>query len=159
MKGSEEVASDAFSAGATDYIQKEAGTDQFTLLANRLVNYVERRRAQQERQRQPEIIENSKETISIIDEAGQFTYLNQACADLYGYTKDALVGRDWRTLYTDSVASELGTEALPQVRNTGTWSGITTGRRQDGSTVLEEQTLGESSTGELIRTVQDITDQ
>jgi PAS domain S-box-containing protein len=46
-KGSEEVASDAISAGATDYLQKGTGTDQYELLANRIQNAVEQFRAQQ----------------------------------------------------------------------------------------------------------------
>jgi len=41
-KGSEEVASDAVSAGVTDYLQKEAGVDQYTVLANRVVNATEK---------------------------------------------------------------------------------------------------------------------
>ncbi len=40
-RGSEEVASDAISAGVTDYLQKETGTEQYTLLANRIQNAVE----------------------------------------------------------------------------------------------------------------------
>ena len=39
-KGSEEVASDALSAGATDYLQKESGTGQYELLGNRIRNAV-----------------------------------------------------------------------------------------------------------------------
>jgi PAS domain S-box-containing protein len=46
-KGSEEVASNALSAGATDYLQKGSGTDQYKLLANRIQNAVEQSRAQQ----------------------------------------------------------------------------------------------------------------
>lgn len=46
-KGCEEVASDAVSAGATDYLQKESGTDQYTILANRIRNAVEQYRASQ----------------------------------------------------------------------------------------------------------------
>jgi CheY-like chemotaxis protein len=46
-KGSEEVASDALSAGATDYLQKEVGTEQYEILANRVLNAVEQYRAQQ----------------------------------------------------------------------------------------------------------------
>lgn len=45
-KGSEEVASDAISAGATDYLQKGRGTDQYTILANRVQNAVEKYRSQ-----------------------------------------------------------------------------------------------------------------
>ncbi|MFB6303946.1 MAG: GAF domain-containing protein [Haloferacaceae archaeon] len=48
-RGSEEIASEAISAGVTDYIQKGGGTDQYTVLANRVANAVEayrtRRRA------------------------------------------------------------------------------------------------------------------
>jgi len=40
-KGSEEVASDAISAGVTDYLQKGTGTSQYTVLANRISNAVE----------------------------------------------------------------------------------------------------------------------
>jgi PAS domain S-box-containing protein len=47
-KGSEEVASSAISAGASDYLQKESGTEQYEILANRVVNNVERARAQRE---------------------------------------------------------------------------------------------------------------
>lgn len=39
-KGSEEVASDAVSAGVSDYLQKESGTEQYTVLANRVINLV-----------------------------------------------------------------------------------------------------------------------
>jgi len=35
-KGSEELASDAISAGVTDYLQKRSGTEQYELLANRI---------------------------------------------------------------------------------------------------------------------------
>lgn len=44
-KGSEEVASDAISSGATDYLQKKPGTDQYKLLANRIKNAVDQYRS------------------------------------------------------------------------------------------------------------------
>ncbi|WP_425601765.1 PAS domain-containing protein [Haloplanus pelagicus] len=44
-KGSEDVASDAISAGATDYLQKGGGTDQYTVLANRIHNAVDQYRS------------------------------------------------------------------------------------------------------------------
>ncbi|MFT4882667.1 MAG: PAS domain S-box-containing protein [Natronomonas sp.] len=46
-KGSEDVASDAISAGVTDYLQKGSGTEQYELLANRVLNAVEQHRSQQ----------------------------------------------------------------------------------------------------------------
>lgn len=49
-KGSEEVASEAISAGATDYLQK-GGTERYALLANRIQNAVEQYRNRQRRAR------------------------------------------------------------------------------------------------------------
>ncbi len=45
-KGSEEIASDAISMGVSDYLQKEVGSEQYTLLANRITNLVDGARAQ-----------------------------------------------------------------------------------------------------------------
>jgi PAS domain S-box-containing protein len=50
-KGSEEIASDAVSAGATDYLQKERGTEQFTVLANRIGNAAEKYRTETDLER------------------------------------------------------------------------------------------------------------
>ena len=43
--GSEKVASDAISAGVTDYLQKESGSSQYEVLANRIENAIEQRRS------------------------------------------------------------------------------------------------------------------
>ncbi|USZ69975.1 response regulator (plasmid) [Halorussus salilacus] len=50
--GSEEIASEAISAGVTDYLQKGSGTDQFAVLANRIENAVARRRSERRATRQ-----------------------------------------------------------------------------------------------------------
>jgi PAS domain S-box-containing protein len=44
-RGSEEVASEAISAGVTDYLQKGSSSDQYELLSNRIVNSVDKARA------------------------------------------------------------------------------------------------------------------
>jgi len=44
-KGSEEIASEAISAGVTDYLQKDVGADQYAVLANRVRNAVDRDRS------------------------------------------------------------------------------------------------------------------
>jgi PAS domain S-box-containing protein len=156
-KGSEEVASEAISAGATDYLQKEAGTDQYTILANRVLNYVDTARAKSYRQRQLDAIEAAKEGISILDEDGEFIYVNEAYADLYGYEPEALVGEHWRVLYPDDAVSRVEGKILPQVREVGVWSGQTTGLRADDETFVEDHTLALTENDELVCTVRDIT--
>ncbi|MFD1633309.1 response regulator [Haloplanus ruber] len=54
-KGSEEVASEAISAGVTDYVRKRAGADGYTILANRIENAVEASRARARAIRQERI--------------------------------------------------------------------------------------------------------
>lgn len=70
-KGSEEVASDAVSAGVSDYMQKEGGTDQYTVLANRIINLVDRSRARQlaarTRRRLEELTESSTDCLWMFD--------------------------------------------------------------------------------------------
>jgi PAS domain S-box-containing protein len=59
-KGSESVASDAMAAGVTDYLQKGSETEQYELLANRIVNAVQSRRAAQEVERQQDLISRAE---------------------------------------------------------------------------------------------------
>jgi signal transduction histidine kinase/DNA-binding response OmpR family regulator len=50
--GSEQIASEAISAGVTDYLRKADGKEQFAVLANRIENAVSRRRTEQLAERQ-----------------------------------------------------------------------------------------------------------
>jgi PAS domain S-box-containing protein len=54
-KGSEAVASDAITHGATDYLQKGGGTEQYELLANRIANAVSGHRAERDASEQAQI--------------------------------------------------------------------------------------------------------
>ncbi|PHQ44001.1 HTR-like protein, partial [Halorubrum sp. C191] len=74
----------------TDYLQKKRVADQYTVLANRLRNAVERYRAEKERKRQRKAIETAQEGISILNEDGEYIYVNQAYADIYGYDPDEM---------------------------------------------------------------------
>ncbi|EMA22889.1 hybrid sensor histidine kinase/response regulator [Haloarcula amylolytica] len=158
-KGSEEIASDAISAGVTDYLQKGSGTDQYAVLANRITNAVESQRVKRERNRQLDAIETAQEGISILDEDGQFIFVNEAYADLYGYEPDEMVGEHWELLYEDTDVPHVHEEIMPTVEETGYWSGTTTGLRADGSTFTEDHVLARTDRGELVCTVRDVTDQ
>jgi len=158
-EGSEDVASEAFSAGATDYLRKEAGTDQFAVLANRVRNYAERFRAQRERQRHLDAIETAREGISILDGDGRFVYVNRAYADIYGYEQAELLGEHWELVYPKEEIRIAREEILPTVEEEGVWRGETTGLRADGTTFPEGHTVASTEAGELICTVRDKTVQ
>jgi len=59
-RGSEEVASEAISAGVTDYLQKEAGTGHYELLAKRITNAVDQYRAQKELARNEDLLASTE---------------------------------------------------------------------------------------------------
>jgi len=81
-KGSEEVASEAITAGATDYIQKGSGTERYRLLANRIQNLVEKHRSQAAVQRSEQRYHNLVDTapipILLFDTGGELVYANDA---------------------------------------------------------------------------------
>lgn len=64
-RGSEDVASEAISAGVTEYLQKDGSREQFELLANRVANVVYRRRAERRAAR----FERINEVIREVDAA------------------------------------------------------------------------------------------
>jgi PAS domain S-box-containing protein len=154
-KGSEEIAGEAISAGVTDYLQKDRGTDQYTVLANRLRNAVERHRAQRERKRQRKAIETAQEGISILNEDGEYIYVNQAYADIYEYEPEEVVGEDWDLTCPTDETTIVEDVIMPTVAKDGYWSGETTGLRADGTTFVEDHTVAQTETGEIICSVRD----
>ena len=61
-KGSEEIASEAISAGVTDYLQKETGTDHYEVLAKRIENAISQNQAEVELRQTHEKIEALHQT-------------------------------------------------------------------------------------------------
>lgn len=70
-RGSEAVASDAFSKGATDYLQKSGSKSEFELLANRIMQYVEKYELESERKR---VLKEKNRLLNRVDDA--FVSLN-----------------------------------------------------------------------------------
>ena len=62
-RGSEEIASDAVSAGVTDYFRKRRGSDQWQVLANRIENAAARYRAEEAVQRRESALRRLARTV------------------------------------------------------------------------------------------------
>jgi len=95
-KGSEEVASEAITAGVTEYLQKDGGPDQYTILANRVRNAVERRRARRERERSERrfeaVFEDPQTLVGVLDPDGTVRQVNQTALDMAGVSSDEVTG-------------------------------------------------------------------
>ncbi|MFC6865223.1 PAS domain S-box protein [Halomicroarcula sp. GCM10025817] len=157
-RGSETVASEAISAGVTEYLQKSGGTEQYAMLANKISNAVERTEAEVARKRHLAAVESAQEGISILDEDGRFVYVNGAYADIYGYEPAEMLGEHWELVYPDAATDVAYDEILPAVASEGYWHGETTGLRADGSTFPEEHVVSRTETGDMVCTVRDISD-
>jgi|AntDeeMetagen192_2_1112575.scaffolds.fasta_scaffold04748_2 PAS domain S-box-containing protein len=84
-RGSEEIASEAISAGVTDYLQKGSGTDQYAVLANRIRNAVAHRRsveaAAETKSRYQTLVESSPNAI-LVHDGEAIRYANDRLVEL-----------------------------------------------------------------------------
>ncbi|SNZ17429.1 PAS domain S-box-containing protein [Natronoarchaeum philippinense] len=133
-KGSEEIASEAISAGVSDYIQKETGTDQYAVLANRIRNLVDRRRTERTLRQRVEAIEAASEGIAVFEAGGELSYANTAFGELYGYDAADLEGSSWHKIAPEWALGRVESEVRPALRSDGEWSGEVTCERADGET-------------------------
>jgi PAS domain S-box-containing protein len=96
-KGSEEVASEAISAGVTGYLQKEAGTSQYELLANRVTNAVEQYRSRQAvletEEKLSQLAERTEDILFMFDsEWSELLFINSAYEEVWNRSIDELEG-------------------------------------------------------------------
>jgi PAS domain S-box-containing protein len=88
-KGSEEIASDAISAGVTDYLQKETGTKQYTVLAHRIENVVEQYRSQHAAEaterKLSQLAEHTDDILFMFDgDWEELLFINSAYEEIWG---------------------------------------------------------------------------
>ncbi|MFD1645613.1 hybrid sensor histidine kinase/response regulator [Haloarchaeobius litoreus] len=126
-QGSEEIASEAISAGVTDYIQKEGSRDQYEVLANRIENVVARHRSEQRlrdsERRYRELADASPVPMGIHVPDDGIIYVNDAAVEFFGAdSAEAVLGRSPISLMhpddRSTVAERIGSlfedgEALP----------------------------------------------
>ncbi|UPW00423.1 PAS domain S-box protein [Halorussus gelatinilyticus] len=109
-RGSEEIASEAISAGVTDYLQKETGSDQYAVLANRVENAVAQYRAEREAEEADEqirrIFERITDAFFALDDQWRFTHVNERAADFFGRDADDLLGENIREAFSDDMGEE-----------------------------------------------------
>ncbi|MEF8825459.1 MAG: PAS domain S-box protein [Halapricum sp.] len=111
-QGSEGVASEAISTGVTDYVRKGNGSDQYTVLANRIVNAVDRNRttrqlrASEERYRSlfTEMNEGVALQELVTDDTGEpidyrILEVNRRYESILGLDRDDVVGERASDIY------------------------------------------------------------
>jgi PAS domain S-box-containing protein len=102
-KGSEEVASDAISAGVTDYLQKAIGSEQYELLANRIATAVDQYRTARELERQNDLFEKAQRIGNVgaweYDLATDMSYVSDEVLRIHGLDPEAHLPAEESTEY------------------------------------------------------------
>ena len=83
-------------------------------------------------------INTSHEGIAILNENGEYIYINEAHAEMFGYTVDELIGKTWEVLYKPNDIDFFKTIVFPIIFANGKWNGKYIGYKKNGSEVNEE---------------------
>jgi PAS domain S-box-containing protein len=101
----------------------------------------------------------SSEGIAVLDSEGNYIYLNPIHAGIYGYTKEELYGKTWKTLYTEENSSIVESNVMPNLIKFGTWEQNLTGKKKDGSSIRCRVKLTLLETGGMFCICEDITEK
>jgi PAS domain S-box-containing protein len=109
-KGDEETAMTAINLGVTDYLQKNGGTSQYAILANRIRNVVAQHRAEtnlkevsEQTEVQFKLLIDAVEdyAIFLIDTDGRVQTWNSGAEKLKGYTGEEILGEQISVFYRE----------------------------------------------------------
>lgn len=102
-------------------------------------------------------IKSSMDGIAILNQKGEYMYLNDAHTSIYGYdSSEELIGKTWRVLYDETELNRFDTEIMPVFQQQGYWRGEAVGIKKDKTPFDQEITLTAIDDG-LICVVRDIT--
>ncbi len=121
-KGSEEIASEAISAGVTDYLQKEIGSDHYAVLANRVLDAVDRVQSDVSYR---EIFDKASIGLTVRDlESGEVLDVNQRYCEMLGYEREEVLSLSLDDLTADvpGYSGELAQEKLERAKEEGSAS-------------------------------------
>jgi len=141
-KGSEEIASDAISAGVTDYLQKGGDSSRYTVLANRISNAVEQYRAKraiEQRENQLSLfIEQSPFGVIEWNEDFEIVRLNEMAEEILGYSEHELTGKPWEAIVPSSDRDDVGDIVANLLEAQGGYHSINQNVRKNGERIICE---------------------
>lgn len=125
-----------------------------------LKDITDRKLSEQTLKQQLTAIETAIDGVGILNDQGQYIYLNQAHLEIFGYdTPTELLGKTWYQLYYPDEIKRIEQTIFPVLMQNGSWRGETLSKRRDGSTFSEELSLTLVEGGGLICVCRDITER
>jgi PAS domain S-box-containing protein len=141
-KGSEEIASEAISAGVTDYLQKDGLTGQYAVLANRIANAVDQYRSRREleasRERLSLFFEQSPLGVIEWDERFEVVRANDAAVEILGYEEAELRGKSWEWIVPEADRDRVEEVVESLLSDRGGYRSVNENVRADGEVIVCE---------------------
>ena len=120
----------------------------------------ERKRVDEQLKQQADAMNVAIEGIAILDEKGEYVYLNKAHANIYGYDNaEELIGKPWSILYDSGELQRFEQKIMPELLQKENWQGEAIGKKTDGRKFPQELSLTTLDSGGLICVVRDITER
>jgi PAS domain S-box-containing protein len=119
-----------------------------------------RKQAEDKIKKQTDAMEAAIDGMALLNKDGEYIYLNQAHAMIYGYENTGeLIGKSWRTLYDADEIKRFDAAIMPKFSQEGSWQGEALGMKKDGSKFPQGISLTALDGGGLICVVRDITER
>lgn len=111
-------------------------------------------------QQQLAAVEAATDGIAILNNQGQYIYLNNAHVKLFGYdSAQEFIGKTWELLYDRSEIAQFQSQYLPELWLKGSWRGEVTARKRDRTQFPIEVSLTAIEDRGMICVCRDISDR
>ncbi|PHQ46252.1 HTR-like protein, partial [Halorubrum sp. C3] len=132
-------ASEAISAGATDYIQKVGGNDQYEVLANRVRNAVDQHRSRvalaASQERLSRFIDQSPLGTIEYDADFRIVRVNPAAEEILGYDESELLGGTWLPFVPEPEHRHVAALERDLLSDKGGYQSVNENVRSDGERI------------------------
>jgi PAS domain S-box-containing protein len=109
---------------------------------------------------QSQAIEACADGIGILNERGEFTYLNRAHTAIFAFdSPQELMGKSWKTLYGEEEVARIEQQIMPCLAREGHWEGEATARRKDGSFFPQQVSLASLSKDGMVCVCRDLSER
>lgn len=120
----------------------------------------ERKKTEELLRQQSAAMRASMDGMAILNTNGEYIYMNEAHARIYGYANPAqLIGKTWHILYDEEERDRFEKEVLPALYKQGYIRTEAVGRKADGSLFPQEVSLTLIEGGGTVCVVRDITER
>jgi PAS domain S-box-containing protein len=125
-----------------------------------LINIHQKKESERILHNQRIAISSAVEGIAVLNDEGNYVYLNQAHLALFGFKEEKeLLGKSWKILYDDDEQQRIAEEFMPIMREKGVVRFEARGRCPDGTTLFQDICLTSLPEGGLICITHDVTEK